>query len=123
MSTPPAKSERDYVIRDTSTLVLFGLALVVLVALFALLITDLEFVAFLSPFALLFAWTIWLVLVRPKVVYNPTRAKVVNILRTYELPWPRVTKVEQRLNIVFFLDDGRSVIAAGASASRGPGVV
>jgi hypothetical protein len=123
MSTPPAKSERDYVIRDTSSLVIFGLALVVLVALFVMLTGDAPSMIFVTPLALLFVWVLWLVLVRPKVSYNVDRVSVVNILRTYEIPWARVSAVEQRLNIVFHLDDDTSVVAAGVSAPRGQGVV
>lgn len=116
-------AQREYTIRDTSSLVFSILAAVVVVAFLVLIASDVAFLLLVLPFALLFLWAVWLVLFRPRLRYTSERVVVVNILRTHELPWARVRSVEQRLNIVFHLDDASRVVASGTSASRGPGVV
>lgn len=128
MTYTPAGPEREYVIRDTSLLVVFWLGVVALAALVVLLGTplfgsDWSLFGFLLPPALLLAWTLWLVLYHPQVRYNPTRALVINIGRVHELPWARVSAVRQRLTLVFDLTNGRTVTAAGVSAPRGAGTV
>ena len=80
-------------------------------------------VGFMLPLGLFIVWLLWMILLRPHVRYNATRALVVNIGRVHEIPWARVEAVRQRLGIVFELDNGSRVTAAGASAPRGMGTI
>jgi len=109
--------------RDVSSIITFWVAIAVLVTFLVLISGQPPFLLLVLPFALLFAWALWIALLRPKVRYNSARAQVTNILRVHEIPWARVRAVRQRLYIVFDLDDGSSLNASGVSAPRGHGVV
>ena len=121
----PAGHERQYVLRDTGSAVVFWVA----VAVFGLLLGDniargdWATFGFTLPLVLLGAWLLWFVLVHPHVCYDSQRVLVVNIGRVHELPWSRVSAVRQRLSVVFEMDDGTTVTAAGASAPRGMGTI
>lgn len=78
---------------------------------------------FLFAPALLLAWLFWIVLYRPAVKYDSARAVVINIGRTYVLPWGHVTNVRQGLGMVFDLDVGKSVQAWGVPAPRRRGII
>ena len=121
----PNGRQRQYVLRDTGSAVVFWVA----VAVFGLLLGDniargdWATLGFTLPLVLLGAWLLWFVLVHPHVRYDSNRVMVVNIGRVHELPWSRVTAVRQRLGVVFEMDDGSTVTAAGASAPRGMGTI
>jgi hypothetical protein len=64
--------------------------------------------------ALLVVWAAWLLLVRPSIRVQPGRAVVVNVGRITELPWHHVTDIRRRLQLIFDVDDDRSVEAWGS---------
>jgi hypothetical protein len=78
---------------------------------------------FLLPPSLLLVWMFWIVLYRPAVHYDPTKAVVVNIGRRHVLPWGHVTRLRQGIGMLFDLDTGKSVQALGVPAPRRPGII
>ena len=129
MSAPERRAstsaERESVVRDTGPLVVFGVAMVVAAFLLGEMVVRGDWRSFgvSLPFGLLIAWVLWLVLVNPHVSYNTERVRVVNIGRIHDLPWARLTAVRQRLGIAFETDSGPTIVAVGATAPRGRGVV
>jgi hypothetical protein len=73
-----------------------------------------DVVARMAGPALLVLWAAWLLLVRPSIRVEPGRAVVVNVGRITELPWSRVADIRRRLQLIFDLDDDRSVEAWGS---------
>jgi hypothetical protein len=114
-----------YVIRSASTVVAFwiGIAVVLVVVGTPIILLDWRQFGILVAPALLFAWILWMVLYRPSVHYDSTRAVVVNIGRTHVLPWGHVTNVHQGIGMIFDLDAGKPVVAAGAPSPRRPGII
>jgi hypothetical protein len=119
------KGTRPYVIRTTSTQVAFWVGTVVLLVVVGtpLVRADWGLFGFVLPIALLIAWLLWILLYRPAVHYDDHGAVVVNIGRIHTLPWGHVLALQQRLNLIFELDNGTSVHAWGAPLPRGPGNV
>jgi hypothetical protein len=106
----------EYVLRSTSSAVAFwvGSVVLLLVILAPAVQRDWRVFGFVVAPALLLDWALWLVLYRPAVHYDAARAVVVNIGRTYVLPWSRVRGVRQRFGMEFELDDGAMVRGVGA---------
>lgn len=125
MSSIPTKAARDYVLRDTGSILVFWIGCCVLAAIAAEAIVrgDGSYTALVLPLGLLILWVLWLVLFHPQLRYNPQRAIVTNIGRIHEIPWGRVSAVRQRLNVTFELRDGSTIRAAGVTAARGGGHV
>lgn len=71
--------------------------------------------------ALLLAWALWIALYRPSVRYDENRVVVTNIGRVHVLPWGQIAAVDQGLNLVFRLRDGRTLNAWGSPYPRRPG--
>ena len=114
-----------YVIRSASTVIAFWVGIVVTLVVVGtpLVLADFnEFGILLAP-SLLFAWVLWMVLYRPSVHYDSSRAVVINIGRKYVLPWGHVASVHQGIGMIFGLDVGKSVVAAGAPSPRRPGII
>lgn len=121
--TPPPR--HSYVLRDTAMLIVFWLA----VAGGAYLLIDaairsewqvLAATAGIVAFAL---WVLWMCLAHPHVRSFEDRVVITNIGRVHDVPWSRVLEVRQHLNLVFELDDGRSIRALGVTAKRDRGLV
>ncbi|QAY70434.1 hypothetical protein [Xylanimonas protaetiae] len=112
-------------IRSTASTATFGVGVAVLAAGLGWLTVrgDRETLAAVVVPALLLAWALWILLYRPAVRYDAVAATIVNIGRVHVLPWARVGEVEQRLNLVFRLDDGRKVDAWGAPYPAKPGLI
>jgi hypothetical protein len=72
--------------------------------------------------AALVVWLGWQVLYRPEVRFDSRRVVIVNPGRTSEIPWRHVSEVQQRLQIVVELDDGRKVTAWGSPFPEKPGL-
>lgn len=64
--------------------------------------------------ALLIVWAAWILLFRPSIRVLSDRAVVVNVGRITEIPWARVVDIRRRLQLIFDLDDDRSVEAWGS---------
>jgi hypothetical protein len=73
-----------------------------------------DVVARLAGPAALVVWAAWLLLLRPSIRVRPDRAVVVNVGRITELPWGRVVDIRRRLQLIFDLDDDKSVEAWGS---------
>ncbi len=116
----PKQEERGYVIRPTSSIVAFWVAVAVLLVVVGvpLFTADWHTFGFVLPLSLFLAWVLWIVLLRPGLRYDAAKAVVTNIGRTHTVPWPRVAGVRQRLNVVFELDTGKSIEAWGAPYPR-----
>lgn len=125
VNSTPTKPARDYVLRDTGSILVFWIGCCVLaaIAVEAVVRGDGSYTALMLPLGSLIAWVLWLVLFRPQLRYNPQRAIVTNIGRIHEIPWGRVSAVRQRLNVTFELRDGSTIRAAGVTAQRGGGHV
>lgn len=114
------RAVRGYVLRGTSPVVSFAIAVVVVAFVLGTPIVRGDWRVFgfsLGP-CLLVTWLLWFVLYRPSVRYDSERVVVTNMGRIHVLPWGHVAAVRQRLNIVFELDDGTSVAAWGAPLPR-----
>lgn len=122
MSGAPSHS---YVLRDTGMAVVFWLA----VAGSAYLLIDAavrsEWAVFATTAGIVgFAlWVLWMTLFHPHVRSSEHRVVVTNIGRVHDIPWARVAAVRQQLNLVFELDDGRTIRALGVTARRDRGLV
>ncbi|PZQ88105.1 MAG: hypothetical protein DI534_11560 [Leifsonia xyli] len=125
MSRRSSSADHSYLLRDTSSTVIFWVA----VGIMALLLADFAFIgeyellATAVPFMLFLGWAIWVLLLRPRVRYDTERARVISFFRSYQLPWPQVAAVRQRLNLLFELEDGRVIVAYAVTASRGSGAI
>ncbi len=119
------KRRGEYVMRSTSSAAVFWVGAAVMVVLIGtpLLRADWRLFAFAIAPALLLAWALWIVLYRPAVRYDASRAIVINIGRTHVLPWHRVTGVRQGLGVEFQLGGGGVVKAVGVPPPRRPGNV
>lgn len=113
-------AERGYTLRSTGSIVTFwvGVAILVFIVVTPIVIGDWRTLGWIVAPALLLAWALWILLYRPVVRYDSTRAVVVNVGRIHVLPWPRVQAVVQRLNLAFHLEDGSTVNAWGAPYPR-----
>lgn len=76
----------------------------------------------LAAFALfggsLIIWLLSTLLLAPAVYYNAERVVVVNFLRIHVLPWARIEQMNQGIDLVFTLTDGRRIHAYGAPYPR-----
>jgi hypothetical protein len=113
----------EYVLRSSSSVAVFwiGAALMAILIGTPLVRADWRVFAFAVAPALLLTWVLWIMLYRPAVRYDASRAIVINIGRTHVLPWPRVTGIRQRLGIEFDLDSGGVVKAVGVPPPGRPG--
>jgi hypothetical protein len=73
-----------------------------------------EVLAQIAGPALLIVWAAWMLLLRPSIRVQEDRAVVVNIGRITEVPWSRIVDIRRRLQLIFELDDGKSVEAWGS---------
>ena len=112
-----------YVVRSASAVIAFWIGMVVLLVVVGSPIAqaDWSLLWFVLAPSLLLAWVLWIALYRPAVHYDADRAVVVNLGRRHILPWSHVTGVRQGIGLIFDLDAGKSVIAAGVPARRQPG--
>lgn len=121
-STPPVHS---YVLRDLGMATVFWIAVGGSALLLGDTVLRADWGAFAATAGILgFAlWVLWMVLWHPHVRYRADRVTVTNIGRVHVLPWSRVAAVRQRLNLVFELEDDRSIRALGVTAKRDRGLV
>ncbi|MGB4777778.1 hypothetical protein [Microbacterium sp.] len=112
-------------LRDPRSTVTFwaGVSVMALIGIDFAVIQNWPLLATSLPFLLFLAWVLWIMLLRPRVVYDSERARVISFLRTYDLPWPRVAAIRQRLHLMFELESGRVITAYAVTASRGPGAI
>jgi len=109
----PAKPRR-YTVRSSSSTLGFVLGAVVLLVLLVVpvVVGQWRLLGFVLAPALLFAWTLWIVLYRPAVQYDDRTVVIVNIGRVHVLPWARVQRIRQRFSLEFELDDARKPLQA-----------
>ncbi|MDL5350650.1 PH domain-containing protein [Microbacterium sp. zg-YB36] len=72
----------------------------------------------LAPWVLLIVWVVYAVVYVPRVEMDAEGITVVNVLRTTRVPWPRVTDMDTRWQLVVHLDDGSRVGAFGGPSLR-----
>lgn len=60
------------------------------------------------------AWLAWLLLIRPSIRVQSDRAVVINVGRITEVPWSAVADIRRRLQLIFDLEDGRTLEAWGS---------
>ncbi len=103
-------------LRAVSSAVVFGVVAVGAVLLIgdAVVKGAMDVAARTAGPAAVVVWAAWLLLVRPSIRVEPDRAVVVNVGRITEIPWNRVVDVRRRLQLIFDLDDDRSVEAWGS---------
>lgn len=122
-----ARSDRAgrYTVRSAGAVIPFWIGVVVLavVAVTPIVNRDWRVAGFAVPVAVLLAWALWMILYRPAVHYDSSRAVVINIARVHVLPWGHVTRVRQGIGLIFDLDAGKPVTAIGAPAPRRSGNV
>ncbi|MFZ4894097.1 hypothetical protein ACL9RL_06575 [Plantibacter sp. Mn2098] len=66
------------------------------------------------PWELLAVWVVYVVLVRPCIIIEPTKLSLVNVGRVHEIPWGRIREVASRYQLVIELTDGRRIVSWGA---------
>lgn len=115
----------SYVLRDTGMAVVFWLAAAgsAYLLIDAALRSEWRVFATTAGIVAFALWVLWMCLLHPHVRAFEDRVVVTNIGRVHEFPWARVQEVRQQLNIVFQLDDGRSIRALGVTAKRDRGLV
>lgn len=71
-----------------------------------------------APWLLLVCWAVWLFQVVPRIEADEHGARVYNLLRIIDLPWPAVAGVRLRYHTEFALRSGGIVTAWGGSSRR-----
>lgn len=119
------KHPNRYVLRSATAVITFwiGAAVMAVVVGIPLVQADWRLLRFLLLPSLLLVWLFWIVLYRPAVHYDESRAIVVNIGRTHVLPWARVKYLRQGIGLMFDLDAGKTIQALGVPAPRRPGII
>ena len=122
---PPKRNAGEYTLRSGSSVVVFwiGASVMAILAATPVVRGDGRLFAFVVAPCLLVVWVLWIALYRPAVRYDERRAVVVNIGRTHVVPWSRVESVRQRIGLVFELEGGRVITAAGVPPPRRVGNV
>lgn len=75
-------------------------------------------IIFTAPGAALFVWLLAVLLLTPGVYYDHDRVVVLNFARVHVLPWSTVARIEQGIDLVFTLNDGRKIHAYGSPYPR-----
>lgn len=92
----------------------------VLAALFAYLLIDATVRAEWAIVLLSLPWmgavllVCWMLLIRPCLVVAPSTLTVVNVVRTYKIPWQEVAELHVRYQLVVELTDGTTIRAWGS---------
>jgi hypothetical protein len=111
--------------RSAGSVVAFWVGAVVMLAVVGIPAVQADWRLFwllLAP-ALFLSWLFWIVLYRPAVHYDRSRAVVINVGRKHILPWGHVTYLRQGISLMFDLDAGKTVQAWGVPAPRQPGII
>lgn len=118
-------TEKDIVVRSTSTVVTFYVALALAALLLAvpLWLARVDVFVFAVPPVLFVVWALWVLLYRPLIAFDSRRVRVVNVGRVHEIPWGRVVRVTQRASLVFELESARRVTAWGSPPVARRGVL
>lgn len=103
-------------LRAGSSAAVFAVVCLVVLALLgdAAVRGDLPVAIRIAGVGALVVWAAWMLLVRPSIRVRPDRAVVVNLGRITEVPWGRIVDIRRRLQLIFDLDDGRSLEAWGS---------
>lgn len=109
-----------YTIRSTSAVIGFwlGAGLLSLIALSPLLSGQWRVLLFALPISGFLIWSLWLLLYRPALRYDESRAVVWNIGRYHVLPWASIASMQQSFNLVFVLQSGKRIVAQGTPYPR-----
>ncbi|AZH83382.1 hypothetical protein EAO79_11065 [Plantibacter sp. PA-3-X8] len=69
------------------------------------------------PWELLVVWLVYLVLVRPCIVIEPSQLTIVNVGRLHDIPWSRMEEATSRYQLTVLLRDGRKITSWGAPSA------
>lgn len=75
----------------------------------------------LAPWVLLAVWGVYVLMYASHIAYDRSGATVQNYLRRTRIPWPRVTDIGLRWQVIFTLDSGDTVPAYGGPVAGRPG--
>lgn len=121
-ASPPSGPTSRRVFRATSGTI--GLIIGGVIALFLLGDAVLRagwFTTFLiAPWLLLVLWAVYVMMFASHVATDSDGVTVQNLLRRIRMPWPRVTDIDMRFQVVFRLDDGSKVSAFGGPVAGRP---
>ncbi len=109
-----------YTIRSSSAVVGFWLGTIVIAVVTIVPITtsNWRLLLFAAPVGVLVIWMLWLTLYLPALYYDNDRVIIVNMGRIYLLPWSKVESIDQRLSLIFTLQDGSRITAMGTPYPR-----